>query len=355
MKQFLQKIQSGRRLKNVVASIFLAANLPSADSYGQGVHFSQYYNAPLLLNPANTALLPDNDYRIGANFRRQWAAVPVPFQTISAYGDMQLMRNSNVTNWMGIGGAFFNDKAGNGELSLSRVEGFIAYHVQMGMTSMISFGASVASVQRTVDFNKLTYDQQWDGFAFNKNLANGEDANLQRTKYLDIGAGVNFAYFPNDAVYVKLGLGMSHLNQPQESFYGMTNKIGMRPNANLDIRLQMNPTFILNPSIYYTSQRGANQVVLGTLAEFDVTGENRGYGDTRTSLLFGAFHRWTESIIVNAGIQFNDIRLMTSYDFTISSLSPTVKGRGAMEIGLMYQGLYGDNSRGRASYGCPRF
>jgi hypothetical protein len=34
----------------------------------QDLHFSQYFNAPLLTNPANTGFEPDADYRVGINY-----------------------------------------------------------------------------------------------------------------------------------------------------------------------------------------------------------------------------------------------------------------------------------------------
>src|ERR1700679_3781535 len=87
----------------------------STVAIGQSIHFSQYYNAPMLLNPANTALMPDYDYRFGMNYRNQWAAVPVPYNTFSAFADFKVGGNKNNethNNWLGLGLAFFNDKAG---------------------------------------------------------------------------------------------------------------------------------------------------------------------------------------------------------------------------------------------------
>ncbi len=352
MKKMIHK----RRLRklSVVFSLLLlfCAQIPSQKCSAQGLHFSQYYNAPLLLNPANTALMPETDFRAGFNFRNQWSSLPVPFRTISAYADLQAFRNRNQTNWLGVGAAFFNDKSGNGELSLTRFEGFLAYHVQLGLNAMISAGASVASVQRTVNFNALTYDVQWDGFGFNKSMANLEDANIARTKYTDISAGVNFAYFPDENMYLKVGLGLSHINQPRETFYEQANKIGMRPNGNIDLILKLSPTFILNPSLYFTNQRGASELAFGTMTQFYVSGDNI---DTKISLIFGGYYRWADAAIATVGLQIDEVRIMSSYDFTVSSLSPVNKGRGAFEIGVMYQGVYSENSRNRTSYGCPRF
>jgi len=47
----------------------------TAHSYGQDLHFSQWYNSPLTANPANTGFIPDADYRIGANYRNQYSTI----------------------------------------------------------------------------------------------------------------------------------------------------------------------------------------------------------------------------------------------------------------------------------------
>src|ERR1035437_7465710 len=100
-----------RKLLLVIVALCMIC---SKVAMGQSIHFSQYYNAPMLLNAANTGLMPENDYRLGMNYRNQWAAIPVPYNTFSAWGDCKIGGNANNTNhnnWLGIGFAFFNDKA----------------------------------------------------------------------------------------------------------------------------------------------------------------------------------------------------------------------------------------------------
>ena len=329
--------------------IVLLAAISTAE--GQGLHFSQYYNAPLLLNPANTALMPDADYRAGVNYRTQWASVPAPFKTTSAYVDMQAMRNRNMTNWLGLGMAFWNDKAGNGELSLTRFEALVAYHVMLGEYNMISAGVSAAMAQRTVDFNRLTFDGQWNGFIFDRSLPHGESGYTMRTSFFDLAAGVNYAFFPNEDVYLKIGLGASHITQPTESFYGQENKLGIRPTANVDLLLKLAPALILNPSIYYTNQKSASELVVGSLLKIHAGGT----GTSATQIIFGLYHRIAESMIITAGLEYGSIRLMGSYDVTVSSISTVNRGRGAFELALSYQGLYTGFSQGRRTYNCPRF
>ncbi|XZF12716.1 PorP/SprF family type IX secretion system membrane protein [Chitinophagaceae bacterium MMS25-I14] len=335
-------------------STLLVALLSAAYSQqvkAQGLHFSQYYNAPLLMSPANTGLMPDNDYRVGINYRNQWSSVPVPYKTISAYADFQALHSSSFSNWLGVGLAFYNDKAGDGDLSLNRTEAFVAYHLQLGTESMLSFGVSGAYAQRSVDFNKLTFDTQWDGFEFNGSLPNGEKAGVIKTHYMDVTAGLNYAYFPNENVYIQVGLGLAHVNQPKESFYGMENQMGMRPTANFDASFRLNNTVIVNPSAYYTSEKGASELMYGTLVQFYVGGEGR----TASQLILGGYNRWNEAVIPVFGYEWSGMRLMTSYDFTISKLAPYNNSQGAFEIALRFQGLYSSGGTARKLYNCPRF
>src|SRR5688572_30936638 len=68
----------------------------------QDLHFSQFMNSPLTTNPANTGFIPDGDYRLGINYRNQWSSImAIPYKTMSAFGDIQVMRNRFETGWIG--------------------------------------------------------------------------------------------------------------------------------------------------------------------------------------------------------------------------------------------------------------
>ena len=322
---------------------------------GQGVHFSQFYNAPMLVNAANTALLPGDDYRLGLNYRTQWSSVPVPYNTFSAFGDCKIggnRENTNHNNWLGIGLAFFNDKAGDGNLSLLQVQGDLAYHLQLSEFTMISVGLSGATVQRSVNYDNLTFDQQWDGITFNKHIANGEKVGIIKTSYYTIGAGGNFAWFPNESVYVKLGGGAVNINTPNETFYKSTNTLGIRPSANLDIMLKTGPVLIVNPAVYYTSLTGASELVAGAQFRILLSSANT----THTELILGAYDRLGDAIIGAAGVKIGGVQIMANYDFTMSALSPYNSSYGALEFSIIYQNPYGRNKdKMSKQFSCPRF
>src|SRR5690349_6060643 len=105
----------------------------------QDLHFSQWYNSPLTINPANTGFIPDADYRLGANYRNQWSSVmTVPYKTMSIWGDAQVFRDRIESGWVGLGGAILRDVAGSGSLTSTKVYASIGYHQMIAASHLLS-------------------------------------------------------------------------------------------------------------------------------------------------------------------------------------------------------------------------
>ncbi len=340
----------------VVTLIFFAACCPALRA--QSIHFSQYYNAPMLLNPANTALMPDDDYRVGLNYRNQWSVVPVPYNTFSGFADVKVggnKDNEKHNNWLGVGFAMFNDKAGDGNLSLSQVEGNLAYHLQLSAYFMLSLGFSGSYIQRSVNYDNITFDAQWDGMTFNKNMPNAEKIGIVKTSYYKAAPGINFAWFPDENLYVKLGGSVDNINRPTESFYAKgKNTLDYRPMGNLDVLLKTGPVLIINPSAYYTQQSGASELVAGCQFRTILTNTNQ-LNPLITQLILGAYYRVGDAAIGMAGVQIGGLQFVANYDFTMSALAPYNAAYGALEFSLIYQGRYGKNKGVKRTYNCPRF
>lgn len=343
-------VHIGNPWKSVLAAVL--SLLLSPCGFGQGLHFSQYYHAPLLLSPANAGLMNEKDFRLGAQYRDQWKNIPAPFKTYSLFGDTKLFKGDYGNNWMGLGLAWFNDKAGDGELSLTRFDAAIAYHLMMGETTMLSLGLQGGMGQRTVNYDKLSFNEQWDGFRFNFAQANGELNGLVRTGYFDVGAGINLAFFPNPYSYFKVGISAAHVNRPIETFYGEpVNQIGIRPTLNLEGIFAVNESFSFSPSLYFTTQKAAYELLFGSLTTTMVGGSPQ----VPTNLILGGFYRWGEAAIAVFGMEFGEVKILSSYDYTTSSLKTHSQSGGAWEISFIYQGHYEPGPRGRNVINCPRF
>ena len=118
-----------KRYGSIFLAVLCCQFCSMKSSFAQDLHFSQWYNTPLITNPANTGFIPDADYRLGANYRNQWSAImTVPYKTYSVWGDAQLFRNSIQNGWIGVGAVVLNDVAGRGNLRSNKVYGSVAYH-----------------------------------------------------------------------------------------------------------------------------------------------------------------------------------------------------------------------------------
>lgn len=315
----------------------------------QGLHFSQFYQTPLLISPAYAGLMPDKDYRVSGIYRTQWGAVSVPFHSASIAADGQMFRNKLEHGWLGIGGALFTDNSGDGNLTMMRFEGFAAYHQLLGEHNMISVGLSAAGVTRSVDFGRLTFDAQWDGFAFDTKMPNLERNTVSKTNYTDVSAGAAYAFYPNEALYMRFGVGLAHLNSPKETFLQKPNEVGLRPSVHVDVTVRIGDNMILNPAVYYTTQKSAYELLYGALAQIKT-----GDAASNSCLIAGVYHRWSDAVVAAFGYEWKGLRIMSAYDYTISDLGQYINHNGALEIGLSWHGLYGTQRPARI-YACPRF
>lgn len=320
----------------------------------QDIHFSQYYNTPMLQNPANTALMSDREFRTSAIYRDQWSSIPAPFKTFAFAAEFQALRNDQFTNWLGIGMYALTDKAGDGDLALTSYGFNLAYHLMLGQSSILSVGGGASYNTRSIDFSKLTFDAQWDGFTFNRSLPNGEMRSFEKNTYVDVYAGINYAYFPSEFLYFKIGAGLAHINRPQVSLLGQKdNRLDFRPMITTDAIVEMENGWRVMPSAYLTfMQKATNIIVGGTVAKNFVSKDMDQVGNIFT----GVYHRFNESIITVLGIEWSNVKLTASYDITTSTLARANNGNGAFELSLIFQGFYGSGGlKGKSPWECPRF
>ncbi len=322
-------------------------------SNAQGLHFSQFYNAPILLNPANTGIIKDGEWRAGGNYRTQWFTIPVPYNTSSVFVDFALMKNKWETSWIGLGGAFWRDVAGNGNLSLNKFQTNLSYHVMLNEKSTLSGGLGIAKSQRAIDISKLTFDAQWNEFTFDRSISNRENIGRNQTDFWDMSAGINFSSYNQENMAFKISLAAMHINRPLESFYGESNKMGVRPIANVEVIYKASNMMIITPSVYYTSQKKASELIFGSLFNLNVSGSKE-MTLTPNEFIMGVHYRYKDAAIGSMGYRWNKYQLMMSYDHTLSKLNIANKGIGAFEFSFMAQGSMEKNDDTKM-YSCPRF
>lgn len=336
-----------------ISTVFFTAVGSVSMLCAQDLHFSQFMNSPLVTNPANTGFMPEGDYRMGVNYRNQWSSVmAVPYKTMSAFGDIQVAQREN--SWMGLGGVILRDVAGSGNLTSTKVYGSVAYHQMIGYGSLLSMGFNVGWANKRINTTNLTFPSQWNGEFFDSHNI-GQAPQLDRTNisYLDLQAGMNYAYFPDDRTYFNVGFSTMHLNRPRETFFGKSivadNRVPVRHTAFINGSFKINDQWILNPNSYFSLQAKSYEWLIGMNAHYNLS------GDGSNILVGGLYYRSSDAVIPMIGLGVKDYMFTFTYDATISTLSNYNNARGAYEFSLVKTGLI-DRYRGTPREArCPTF
>ncbi|MCO5287359.1 MAG: PorP/SprF family type IX secretion system membrane protein [Chitinophagaceae bacterium] len=321
---------------------------------GQDLHFSQFFNNPLLTNPANTGFIPDADYRLGASYRNQYSNIMnVPYKTFSIFGDAQVMRNRIENGWIGLGGAILRDVAGSGSLTSTKIYGSIAYHQMLGISSLLTAGFNVGWANKRIDVTKLTFPDQFDGHFFDATLPTQVQLAANSVSYFDMQAGINYAYFPTENTFINAGYSIHHVNNPEESFFvnngSSVNRVAMRHIAFLNGIFKVAENVIVNPNIYYTNQASSSELLAGINGALNLS------GDGEKQLVAGLYYRYGDAIIPMVGLEINNVRFTFSYDATMSSLKSFNHTFGAAEFNVLKKGFYNEYFGDRRQAMCPTF
>ena len=330
----------------IACSMQLGASLQAQD-----LHFSQFFNSPLITNPANTGFIPDADYRLGVNYRNQWSSVmSVPYKTMSAFGDAQFFRDRLENGWVGLGGVILNDKAGTGGLASTKVYASAAYHQMLGLSSLLSAGFNIGWANKHINESKLKFPDQFDGKFFDSKLPTSVSFTNNYVSYMDMHVGMNYAYFPDENVYINAGYSIQHVNRPKETFFGdnsVFGRIPMRHTGFVNGIFKLNDRVIVNPNAYFTTQAKATDLVFGLNANYNLSQ----FGEQQ--LIAGVYYRLGDAIVPMVGFEVAKIQFTFSYDVTLSALSKYNGYRGALEFSIIKKGFYPENVD-RASI-CPTF
>jgi len=301
---------------------------------GQDIHFSQFNNSPLNLNPAQTGFF-HGSHRFVLNHRNQWASVSVPYRTFSGSFDMQLLKRKFKQDIIGIGIVFNNDIAGDADMGTTAASLSVSYTKALNKRNshFISFGMQAGGAQHKIDFSKLYFDNQYDGDQFNPLLNNGENFVRNSYSYLDFSGGVHWFLQKEDQLIFNAGISAFHLNEARLSFFDNEAVFLHRrfvAYGNVSIGLDRNTDMI--PSLLFMKQGIYTEIVFGSDIKFTLNNSPYFY----STFSIGAFLRNEDALILKLGLDQRRWNFGLSYDFNYSDLHPASKYMGGFEISIIY-------------------
>jgi len=297
---------------------------------GQDIHFSQYNGSLLNLNPAFTGLF-DGDYRVNAIYRSQWQSVPVPYKTFGFGADMRYRPEKLKSDCIGIGLQFNNDQAGDAFYSTNQIylSGSYIHKFKKDSALLISLGFNLGYSGSNFNYNKMTFDNQFDGYDYNSSAPTGENFNRYKTGFTDFNAGIAFQYSFSQLTRLTYGFSFNHFTNPSITYQGNTlsrldTKLGNY--LGLEIPVSDNNKFIWVSELLYSHQGKYNEFVPGTGIRYMLNTE------TNNGISAGLYLRTRDAFIARLGYTFKTTTAGMSYDMNTSKFIAATNRRGAFEI-----------------------
>ncbi len=298
---------------------------------GQDPQFSQYYNAPLLINPAFAG--GAECYRVGTNSRIQWTGLDGTFKTAALYADLNVPDLRS-----GFGVMLTHDNIGVSRLSSNEISGFYSFLAPFSEQFNLRFGLQGAYVSRNIHYSRLVFEDQFSGTAITGQVSADPATLGNSTHYADLSSGI--LLYGEETYWI--GFSAHHLNRPDQAFY----KTG---SSQLPIKYSLHGGFNIYRRTHVMQDR---EEMLRIVPTFIYKAESRfdqldlGVYLVKSYILAGIWYRGVfpkkhegirnnDALILQAGARMENFSFTYSYDITTSKLG-IGNTWGSHEISLTY-------------------
>ena len=284
--------------------------------------------------------------RAGINYRTQWPAIDANFVTMSAYFDYYIEDKKS-----GVGLLITQDREGLANLRSFSIG--LQYSYELSITENLGFrpGVQVAFFNRDVNFNRLTFGDQFDpgtGDFINPETAETFNTDFKKS-FLDLSLGG--VLFTKQAW---LGVAANHINTPNQSIIDEDAPLPVKLSIHGGFKIPLKPGVVgsgvyarpaersISPAFQYRHQGQFDQMDLGLYF-------------TAEPLVIGTWYRGVpfksvNNVVNNESIVFllgftriggkstagtrDGLTIGYSFDYTISKLGAA--SGGAHEFSLVY-------------------
>jgi type IX secretion system PorP/SprF family membrane protein len=339
----------------------------------QDPHFTQFSDAPMLVNPANTGFYKGM-YRFTGNFRNQWdyrfvnnnsiAAPNTGYTTFAAGFDMSISPSKKSSDKIGIGIQLLSDRAGEVTLNTTMGQINMAYWKKLDAIKnrWLSAGFSVGFEQRKIDYTNLQLPDQYNPSNPFQPLSVVSLPVNNSYLYTDIGMGVKYFASDNRKRMLNIGIAIAHLNQPKNSFFfGIpSDQLYRKITFHAGTRFKIAYKVELTPTVLIMRQGSWMEFDEGTYVRFQLTeikskelmAYNIGVWFRQAN---GAGTFVQDAINLANKLEFNQYSIGISYDLNVSKLTSTTKLKGGVELSVSYQGAQDASLGNKKKPVCPVF
>lgn len=306
----------------------------------QDLTFSQFYEQPLLRNPALAGVF-NGDLRVSMAYRDQWASVTVPFRTAAISIEYKIpiaIQNDFLT--MGL--QMTEDGAGDIRLRRTQFLPAINYHKSLSGNSdtYLSVAFMGGPVFSQFDPSLLIFGDQYQSGTYNPGNPSAQIVKASGYSYWDMTTGVSLSTQFADRGRLYIGGSLAHFARPVIKSVLASNQSFLFPKLVFNVGINT-PTTDWSRIIAfadYFSQNGNRQFLGGFLYGWDVQSNYYEDKDPVTFYL-GSFLRWGDAVIPVVKLDFDHLSFGLSYDVNISRLKAVSNLQGGFEFTASYKGF----------------
>jgi len=330
--------------------VFVVAILTAQD-----IHLSQFFETPLLRNPALAGVFT-GDVRIQTVYRNQWKTVGYPYTTKALSVEYKfVLPQSN--DFLTVGLQAFHDIAGVTRLTTVEFLPAINFHKSLSTEKNIFLSAGFAAgpVQRNFDDKRLTFDNQYTNGRFDPSAPSGENFSYFKASFVDFATGLSFNSSLFDGGNVYVGASLYHFNKPTKNYNHVQFFLDPKIQGNAGLKTPLNDRVELLVEANYLKQGAYSEAIAGGQLLYYVTDMSESANIKSVAFGGGVFIRLKDAIVPVLKLNYNNVDVALSYDINISSLSAATTGRGGYEMSLSYKGFTRSMNSSLNMVRCPRF
>ncbi|TRX51868.1 type IX secretion system membrane protein PorP/SprF [Fulvivirga sp. M361] len=319
-------------MKKPIYTVLLLFILSVPNSHAQEPRFSQFYANPVFLNPALAGIAKKDRFIVA---HRQLGADSNLFTTSSVSMDGTLGTSS------GWGAQVLRDSQFGGLMNTTSYNISLAHRIKLGKNNELGLGLKMGIYQKTLDWGRLTFEDQFDermGLTNSTNEAFGRNS----VSNGDISVGLLYT-----SEHFFGGYSISHINRPKEDFFTesdqrLSAKYTLHAGGIINLKHHRKEGHKLSPNFIYERIGQFEHLNLGMYYGADIW-------------TVGTWYRWDDALVFSLGMNLNSVKLGYSIDKPLSDSTNTLNT--AHEITFAYSFTLVKKQKVKNTYKgkCPSF
>ena len=346
-------------MRSIITCLFFVFTfLVGVEALAQDPQYSQYYAAPLYMNPAMAG--SELVGRVGFNYRNQWPGIDAKFNTFSAFYDTYLPDYNS-----GVGVMLMQDTEGSAKLRSTTVSALYSYELKISRSTYFRSGIQASYLRLEIGFyENLVFANQIDP-------SNPFGSLLPDTSIPGLGEPVNLLSFSAGGMFFTenfwFGGAVHHLNEPNQSFLDGISPLPRKYSIHTGYRISLGRGSMRRDFTHMYKERYFTPTVnykrQGVFEQLDLGGyfyvEPIVFGLWYRGLPYKPVEKQTnrDAIVVMVGLNLlNGLNIGYSFDYTVSQLGIQTGGSHELSLSWTLPDRYqGKPLRRDSILPCPKF